>query len=289
MIEFCWVACHAYMLYMTLGIIAGLTNNDTLKAFTHNRTAFYILWGMANGPFATATLAFRNALVLHDVPNLASAFIHLTPCSLCWTARWFQPRFDKAWPGVFDIPKLDAPLSEGPTLWDIWYPSYMFYLAWAVSYLAFMLLFGRHYGAPFKKWDTMFHDTMHAFPMMAKVCTYDESTDQKRRRCLPFIIFSLLHAAQMVIQYAISYVTYYSFWAHTALCLTLFTSASWYGALRYFNMMTKYYLKRIEKIGRKHKKQESYNQINRANSKNLDDEGYAMSSSQSEADKNVMA
>ena len=155
----------------------------------------------------------------------------------------------------------------------------MFYLCWAGSYLTFMLLFGRHYGAPFKKWDTMFHDTMHAFPIMKKICTYDESDDHKRRRCLPFIIFSFLHASMMSIQYCISYLTYNSFWAHSFLCMTLFTSASWYGALRYFNMMTKYYLKRIEKIGRKQEKEESLRQLNKANSKGIDDHGYSMSSS----------
>jgi len=37
MLEFCWVACHAYMLYMTLGIFAGITNADHIKVFTHDR------------------------------------------------------------------------------------------------------------------------------------------------------------------------------------------------------------------------------------------------------------
>ena len=60
-----------------------------LKKVTYHKTAFYVFWGLANGPFAFSVIIFKNALVLHDLPNLASTFIHLTPVSLAWSFRWW--------------------------------------------------------------------------------------------------------------------------------------------------------------------------------------------------------
>lgn len=90
MAEFCWVACHSYMVFLTCALLsASGIKWAWLNGLTYDRTFIYIFWGVANGPFAIATLAFKNALVLHDIPNLASAFIHLTPSSLAWTLRWW--------------------------------------------------------------------------------------------------------------------------------------------------------------------------------------------------------
>lgn len=120
-----------------------------------------MLWGIANGPFAFATLTFRNALVLHDIPNLASAFIHLTPSSLVWTLRWWQPAVDKRFPGIFDLPDLSKPNTE--SFLDLFLPAYVFYVIWGVFYLIWMIAYGRHHGLPHtEKYDTVFHETMRA-------------------------------------------------------------------------------------------------------------------------------
>lgn len=78
------------MIFLTCALLRvfGIEWN-WLKEVTYNKTFFFVFWGIANGPFAFASLAFKNALVLHDIPNLASAFIHLTPSSLVWTLRWW--------------------------------------------------------------------------------------------------------------------------------------------------------------------------------------------------------
>jgi len=77
---------------------------EWLTKITYNRTAFYAFWGFANGPFAFAVIVFKNALVLHDLPNVASTFIHITPVSLSWTMRWYAVGIMKKYPGVFDLP-----------------------------------------------------------------------------------------------------------------------------------------------------------------------------------------
>ena len=162
MAEFCWVACHAYMIYLTCALLSAIGFKwKWLNGLTYSRTFFYAFWGAANGPFAFSTLGFKNALVLHDVPNLASAFIHLTPSSLSWTLRWWQPAVAKQWPGIFDIPDITKPKTE--TFLDLFLPCFIFYLAWWIFYLIFMVAFGRHHGLPHSnKYDTIFHETMRS-------------------------------------------------------------------------------------------------------------------------------
>ena len=112
MVEFCWVTCHIYMLFLTFALLRVCGVEWEWLNFTSNRTAFYIFWGLANGPFAFSSMIFKNALVLHDLPNLASTFIHLTPCSLSWTLRWWGDRVMTTYPGVFDIPDPNKPVEE---------------------------------------------------------------------------------------------------------------------------------------------------------------------------------
>ena len=90
--EFCWVACHVYMIHLTQALLgaAGVVSPWTTGC-TNDKMKFYLYWGLANGPFAFSVIIFKNALVLHDLPNLASAFIHLTPSSLTWSLRWYAP------------------------------------------------------------------------------------------------------------------------------------------------------------------------------------------------------
>ena len=47
---------------------------------------------MANGPLALAAILLNNSLVLHELENMASCFIHLTPTLLTWTMRWYPEK-----------------------------------------------------------------------------------------------------------------------------------------------------------------------------------------------------
>lgn len=98
MIEFCWVTCHIYMLWLTIALIQGCgVEAEWMENLTYNKYCFFGFWGLANGPFAFSSILFKNALVLHDIPNLASTFIHLTPCTLAWTARWWALEMMETW------------------------------------------------------------------------------------------------------------------------------------------------------------------------------------------------
>ena len=56
MTEFCWVACHIYLIFLWLGLFA--IKWEWFKDITYNRTAFYAFWGFANGSFGFSAIAF---------------------------------------------------------------------------------------------------------------------------------------------------------------------------------------------------------------------------------------
>jgi hypothetical protein len=108
-------------------------------------------------------IAFKNALVLHDLPNLASTFIHLTPVSLAWTFRWWANEVMKKFPGIFLLPNPDKEITE--TFWDIFGPGMAFYMMWWVLYtFGYMLFYGRYIGNPWHKYDTLYFWTMQTSP-----------------------------------------------------------------------------------------------------------------------------
>jgi len=97
--------------------------------------------------------------VLHDLPNLASAFIHLTPCSLAWTFRWWATDVTNKYPGVFNLPDPTKAITE--SFWDIFGPAMAFYFMWWFVYtFGYMLFIGRFIGSPWSKYDTLYMWTM---------------------------------------------------------------------------------------------------------------------------------
>ena len=215
-----------------------------LKNTTYNRTAFYVFWGLANGPFAISVIIFKNALVLHDLPNLASTFIHLTPISLAWTFRWRANEVMKAYPGVFNLPNPDLALSE--SFLDIFLPPMAFYAIWWVFYtFVYMFFIGRFIGNPWSKYDTLYIWTMQTDKTQAKFCGWDASTPETRQRMCPIIKYMFIHASLFVTTIAFSYVMWFNFWFHTFVCVCLFLSCTYHGSVRYFKMMTTYYEKSL--------------------------------------------
>jgi len=143
-------------LFLAFISVCGVQWEWLKQEAAYSRTAFYAFWGLANGPFAFAVVALRNALVLHDLPNLASAFIHLTPVSLSWTFRWFANDIRKQFPGVFNLPDPNQGANE--TFLDIFGPAMAFYSLWWVVYtFGYMFFVGRHQGRPWHKYDTAYH------------------------------------------------------------------------------------------------------------------------------------
>lgn len=56
------------------------------------------------GPLSWSILIFKNSIVLHDIDQMTSVFIHLSPALVFWCLRWgggFGPsRIETGWPGA---------------------------------------------------------------------------------------------------------------------------------------------------------------------------------------------
>ena len=163
------------MIYLGSALLRalGMTSGVPLS---YSRYIFYGYWGFANGPFALAVILLGNALVLHDIPNLSSAFIHLSPCSLVWSLRWYSPQVMKAFPGIFDLP---LPESE-ETFMDLFAPSMTIYGIWWVAYMMYVVLIGRYHGIEDSKLDTQCRYTFRTNKGFAKFCGFDASTKESR-------------------------------------------------------------------------------------------------------------
>jgi hypothetical protein len=148
MLEFCWYAAHLYMLFLTIAALAATKTIEEGSYFVYglySKKAFIAYWGLANGPLAAAAFVLGNALVFHDIPNLASCFIHLTPCSATWTMRWYSDKLNEKWPDIFMIPD---PHDISETFWEVISPALAIYMFWWVFYFIYFLLKGRYLGIP---------------------------------------------------------------------------------------------------------------------------------------------
>ena len=185
--------------------------------------------------------------MLHDLPNLASAFIHLTPVSLSWTFRWFANDITTKYPGIFNLPDPDKVMNE--SLWEIFAPAMAFYFIWWVPYtFGYMLFLGRFQGNPWNYYDNVYINSIKGSKAQAKAIGWDSSTPESRSRFLPVLKFMIGHALVVTLVVAFSYLLWFSFWAHTMFAASLFVSCTFHGSMRYFKMMTTYYEKGMSKI-----------------------------------------
>ena len=191
MTELCWVICHVEMFVLTFAVIYALgVKQEWLVWVTKNSStsAYLAFWGFANGPFGCSVLVLRNALVLHDLPNMAALFIHISPVTLAWTLRWYAVEVQKAWPNIFNVLE-DPSKPSNVKFLDIFLPSFYLYMVWWVAYLAQFYFFSRYRGLEHSKLDTVFHLHMRNIKPWAKFLKFDSSTPEKHARMMPFIKF----------------------------------------------------------------------------------------------------
>ena len=151
---------------------------------------------------------------------MASSFIHLTPCSATWTMRWWAPVIMRKWPGVFDLPDPNEPMTE--TFWDIFLPGFTFYMIWFSIYTVWMISYGRFMGTQQHFYDTTYHYFMRT--SASKSIGYNSSHPSALS---PVILFLIGHLIVCNIAIGISYIFWFNFYLHTALCLGLFCACTY--------------------------------------------------------------
>ena len=83
LLDWCYVVS---WLINGLALFAVLVNGAEYGSL--NRELVRAGFAMASGPLAWSVFVFRNSLVFHDVDNMTSVFIHLSPALLFWCIRW---------------------------------------------------------------------------------------------------------------------------------------------------------------------------------------------------------
>ena len=127
-------------MFFTAIVYYAVVKQDTdLIETVSTSKAFFIYWGLANGPFAAVVVVLQNALILHDLENIASCFIHLTPPLVTWSMRWYVDDIRENWGNIFGIPSLDDSIAFS----DVYVPAATFYIMWWVPYTLWMLAKGR--------------------------------------------------------------------------------------------------------------------------------------------------
>ena len=237
-----------FLIYTTIVSITALNfiSDDFVRNTSH--TAFLTYWGIANGPLAFAALTLGNSMVFHDKLNIASCFIHLTPCSFTWAMRWYQDRVIEHWPGIFN---LHDPENCNKTFLEIILPPMAFYTIWWVPHTIFMLMKGRYYGESkemidvYGMKDTVYHDAMRGNKAIATKFGYNEDTFS---HIAPFVKYQISHMLSVFLTICISYIFWNSFALHTIFCLSCFAYCANNGASRYNYIMTQSYHKSLEKL-----------------------------------------
>jgi hypothetical protein len=114
-------------------------------------------------------------------------------------------------------------------------------MAWWVLYMVYMIARGRFYGVPQTKYDTAYHYTMRSTKMFGY-------SNEKYYQISPLVLFMSCHAFGAFLTISFSYVLWNNFWLHTGFCFTILSICIYNGAMRYYNMMTKYYIKSLERL-----------------------------------------
>jgi len=134
------------------------------------------------------------------------------------------------------------------TFMDMFMPTFYFYITWWVLFVIYTFLYARYHGTPYSKYETCFMLYMNGFPPIAKAFGYDGSTAEKHARMGPFLIYQTILGFGALAVISFSFIFWKYFWAHTAFVVILFLFCTWNGAMRYFNMMTKYYVKSLKNL-----------------------------------------
>jgi len=92
---------------------------------------FYALWGIANGPLAIGVFMLKSSLLLHDLEETVSMFVHINPPLITWAMRWHAERYESEWPGIFGIPQEDHHVE----FLEIFLPAAKLYFIWAAAFL----------------------------------------------------------------------------------------------------------------------------------------------------------
>mgnify|MGYP002834406202 CR=1 FL=1 len=106
LVEFCYFVSYMTLIGCFLALLRTSTGYESPLA-EHAGVIFRVGFSFSTGMVLWSVFIFRNSIVLHDVDQLTSTFIHLSPPILFWCWRWgggLGPSVvHQTWPGMLQI------------------------------------------------------------------------------------------------------------------------------------------------------------------------------------------
>lgn len=246
-LDFCWVMNVLYALFSLLLLIDAVTAHSFVHPSHIHVDAGAAMFVIACGPLGWSVIAMSNALVLHDVRHTSASFIHLMPCITCYSLKWNEAAVSAAWPNTFDSFR-----GGGELGWvEVWSKAAVVYAVWWVLFTTWMMLHGRFQSAKKTGQHTVYEYTLRTNKPMAKLFGIK---DLEKEVELPVnvIKYMLLHAVMVLLAFANGVVCIKSQTYHLLFCLAIFGSAMYQGSNRYYKIMTRFYVKKMEALLEKH-------------------------------------
>jgi hypothetical protein len=83
LLDWCYVVTWLINIFALLALVTAASGPPAGESAI-GRKLVIAGFAMASGPLAWSVFIFRNSLVFHDIDNLTSVFIHLSPLLLFW-------------------------------------------------------------------------------------------------------------------------------------------------------------------------------------------------------------
>ena len=202
---------------------------------------------MATGPLGWSVIALNCKLVLHDISNYSSTFIHLWPVLTTLSVRWDGgQRVMAAYPGHFESLVGFRGDKEAPTVPELVLLASRAYLVWWAGFTAWMLLHGRLQSPQKTGNDTVYLSLVRTMKPVRKLCgvrsppppssppsSAEEDFLRDARSPFAVIKYMIFHAVIVHLSFIASALCYNNVGLHTAfavLCTaySIYLAASWY-------------------------------------------------------------
>jgi hypothetical protein len=192
---------------------------------------------LATGPLGGSVVALGNSLVLHDLTNYASLFIHMWPAWTMLCLRLNREAVFQAYPGHFEAFSPASATAAG----DLLSLAAAAYGAWWVVFTVWMLCLGRFLGPGpdgAGGYDTVYRNMMMHNKVAASLCGVRTPADICS--ALAVVKYMLLHAGASALAFVFSAACQClpPHVLHLPFCVFLLAVATWNGARKYNLLLT---------------------------------------------------
>jgi len=122
MLDFCYMVSYWTVIGCSLAFLRITIGWET-PLHRYNNLILHCIFVYANGALVWSVAIFRNSIVFHNVDQITSVFIHLSPALLCWCIRWGGGNglelIEDTFPGMFNVcPDVSAAEADECLQWS---------------------------------------------------------------------------------------------------------------------------------------------------------------------------